>query len=86
VYVAELRLGDLVKTEWAKAEGLKAATGRNVQIEGVQVVASWVKHFAANNQETGRGSINVERDERILREIYRGLPVRLLVTSGSGAA
>jgi beta-glucosidase len=33
-------------------------------------VASCVKHFAANNQETKRGSINVEMDERTLREIY----------------
>ncbi len=33
-------------------------------------VASCVKHFAANNQETQRGSINVEMDERPLRELY----------------
>lgn len=41
-------------------------------IKGVQSqgVASCVKHFAANNQETERGSINVEMDERTLREIY----------------
>jgi beta-glucosidase len=41
-------------------------------INGVQSwnVASCVKHFAANNQETQRGSINVEMDERTLREIY----------------
>ena len=41
-------------------------------IQGVQSrnVASCVKHFAANNQETQRGSINVELDERTLREIY----------------
>jgi beta-glucosidase len=41
-------------------------------IKGVQSqgVASCVKHFAANNQETDRGSINVEMDERTLREIY----------------
>ena len=29
-----------------------------------------MKHFAANNQETRRNSINVEMDERTLREIY----------------
>ena len=40
---------------------------RAVQARGV---ASCVKHFAANNQETRRGSINVEMDERTLREIY----------------
>jgi beta-glucosidase len=41
-------------------------------IKGVQSqgVASCVKHFAANNQETDRGSINVEMNERTLREIY----------------
>ncbi len=41
-------------------------------IKGVQSqgVASCVKHFAANNQETDRNKINVEMDERTLREIY----------------
>ena len=33
-------------------------------------VAACVKHFAGNNQEWERGSINVEMDERTLREIY----------------
>jgi beta-glucosidase len=33
-------------------------------------VAACVKHFAANNQETQRNSIDVEMDERTLREIY----------------
>jgi beta-glucosidase len=41
-------------------------------IKGVQNcgVAACVKHFAANNQETNRGSVNVTMDERTLREIY----------------
>jgi len=41
-------------------------------IRGVQSheVAACVKHFAANNQEWERGTINVEMDERALREIY----------------
>jgi beta-glucosidase len=42
------------------------------EIEGIQsegVIAN-VKHYAANNQETRRGSINVIVDERTLREIY----------------
>jgi beta-glucosidase len=41
-------------------------------LRGVQSqdVAACVKHFAANNQETERMTINVEMDERTLREIY----------------
>jgi beta-glucosidase len=38
--------------------------------EQSKAVASCVKHFAANNQETKRGSIDVAMDERTLREIY----------------
>ena len=38
--------------------------------EQSQDIASCVKHFALNNQEFQRGSINVEVDERALREIY----------------
>jgi beta-glucosidase len=40
---------------------------RAVQAEDV---ASCAKHFAANDQEYERGTINVEMDERALREIY----------------
>jgi beta-glucosidase len=40
---------------------------RAVQAEDV---ASCAKHFAANDQEFQRGTINVEMDERTLREIY----------------
>ena len=41
-------------------------------VEGVEAfdVASCVKHFALNNQETERLWVNVEIDERALREIY----------------
>ncbi|WP_088653651.1 glycoside hydrolase family 3 C-terminal domain-containing protein [Geofilum rhodophaeum] len=41
-------------------------------VKGVQSngVAACVKHFAVNNQETERGSIDVQVDERTLREIY----------------
>ncbi len=41
-------------------------------IKGVQEqdVAACVKHFVVNNQEIERSSINVEVDERTLREIY----------------
>src|SRR5512133_121121 len=41
-------------------------------VKGVQStgVAACVKHFAVNNQETRRGDVSVEIDERSLREIY----------------
>lgn len=41
-------------------------------IQGVQSegVSACVKHFAANNQEVDRMSVNVEMNERALREIY----------------
>ncbi|MFL9843562.1 glycoside hydrolase family 3 C-terminal domain-containing protein [Flavobacterium rhizosphaerae] len=35
-----------------------------------QNVAACIKHYAANNQETNRGTVNVQMDERTLREIY----------------
>ncbi|HEY5346256.1 MAG TPA: glycoside hydrolase family 3 C-terminal domain-containing protein, partial [Verrucomicrobiae bacterium] len=38
--------------------------------EQSQDISSCVKHFALNNQETDRGTINVEVGERALREIY----------------
>jgi beta-glucosidase len=41
-----------------------------IQGEQSQDVSSCVKHFALNNQEYQRGSIDVEVDERALREIY----------------
>lgn len=41
-------------------------------VKGIQSqdIAACVKHFALNNQEVERGRINVEVDERTLREIY----------------
>jgi beta-glucosidase len=33
-------------------------------------VAACLKHFAGNNQEEGRGSLDLDMDERTLREIY----------------
>jgi len=41
-----------------------------IEGEQAQGIGSTAKHFAANNQENQRGSINVEMDERTLREIY----------------
>ncbi len=44
-------------------------------IKGIQSqdVAATIKHYAINNQETRRGSIDVQASERAIREIY--LPV-----------
>ncbi|MGW0705648.1 glycoside hydrolase family 3 C-terminal domain-containing protein [Streptomyces sp. NPDC002643] len=46
---------------------LGAALVRGIQSQGV---ASCVKHFAANNQETERMRVSARVDERTLREIY----------------
>ena len=41
-------------------------------VRGVQTndVAACIKHFAGNNQELGRATVNMDMDERTLREIY----------------
>ncbi len=41
-------------------------------VEGIQSrhVSACVKHYVLNNQETNRGTVNVEVSERALREIY----------------
>jgi beta-glucosidase len=41
-----------------------------IQGEQSQEISSCVKHFALNNQEFERGTINVEVDDRTLHEIY----------------
>jgi beta-glucosidase len=56
-------------------------------VKGVQSagVAACIKHYAANNQETRRGEVDVQMDERTLREIY--LPAfKAAVTEGGAYA
>jgi beta-glucosidase len=50
---------------------LNARLGVNY-VEGLQSngVAACIKHFAGNNQECGRETINMDMDDRTLREIY----------------
>ena len=53
---------------------------KGVQDEGTAVC---IKHFAVNNQETNRGSVNVLVDERTLREIYLKPFERAVVEGGA---
>lgn len=63
--------------------GLLAAEYINgAETEGV---GCCIKHFAANNQETDRFSINVEIDERTLRELYL-MPFQIALNNSSPAA
>ncbi|WP_324662956.1 beta-glucosidase [Haloarcula sediminis] len=52
-------------------------------IESEDVIAT-VKHFAANNQETGRTAVSADVDERTLRELYLP-PFRAAVEAGVGS-
>jgi beta-glucosidase len=56
-------------------------------VKGVQAagVASCIKHYAANNQETLRGLVDVQMDERALREIYLP-PFKAAVQEGGAYA
>ncbi len=47
----------------------RLAVANILGIQSQGIIAN-VKHYAANNQETQRGSINVQVDERTLHEIY----------------
>lgn len=58
---------------------LASAYIRGVQDEGV---SACLKHLAVNNQEKNRGKINVEVDERTLREIYLK-PFQIAVQKGN---
>jgi beta-glucosidase len=53
---------------------------QGVQDEGTAVC---IKHFAVNNQETNRGSVDVKIDERTLREIYLKPFERAIIEGGA---
>ncbi len=53
---------------------------KGVQDQGMAVC---IKHFAVNNQETNRGSVDVIIDERTLREIYLKPFERAIVEGGA---
>ena len=48
-----------------------------------QGTAVCIKHFAVNNQETNRGSVDVQLDERTLREIYLKPFERAIIEGGA---
>ena len=51
----------------ARAAALAVGVVQGLQDAGT---AACIKHFALNNQETNRGSVNVIADERTIRELY----------------
>ena len=53
---------------------------KGVQDQGTAVC---IKHFAVNNQETNRGSVDAQLDERTLREIYLKPFERAIVEGGA---
>ena len=53
---------------------------KGVQDKGTAVC---IKHFAVNNQETNRGSVDAQVDERTLREIYLKPFERAIVEGGA---
>ena len=53
---------------------------KGVQDQGTAVC---IKHFAVNNQETSRGSVDVKIDERTLREIYLKPFERAIIEGGA---
>ncbi|WP_406437076.1 glycoside hydrolase family 3 C-terminal domain-containing protein [Streptomyces sp. NBC_01613] len=61
---------------------LGAAFVRALQSQGV---GATVKHFAANNQETGRMRVSADVDERTLREIYLPAFERIVVEARPAA-
>ncbi len=58
--------------EYLSEDPFLAAQLATQYVKGTQDMgtAACIKHFALNNQETNRGSVNVICDERTIREIY----------------
>ena len=58
--------------EYAGEDPFLAGQMASAEIQGLQSqgVLGTIKHFAGNNQETGRGIFDSQIDERTLREIY----------------
>ena len=71
VNIQRLPVGGRTYEYFSEDPILAAALGVQY-VKGVQDAgtASCVKHFALNNQELNRGSVNVVIDERTMREIY----------------
>ena len=69
--------------EYLSEDPLLAGVLATAYTEGCQDAgtAVCVKHFALNNQETNRGSVNVICDERTMREIYLK-PFQMAVEKG----
>ncbi len=59
---------------------LALAYTQGCQDEGTAVC---IKHFAVNNQETNRGSVDAQLDERTLREIYLKPFERAIIEGGA---
>ncbi|MBO4536916.1 MAG: glycoside hydrolase family 3 C-terminal domain-containing protein [Bacteroidales bacterium] len=59
---------------------LALAYTKGVQDKGTAVC---IKHFAVNNQETSRGSVDAQVDERTLREIYLKPFERAVIEGGA---
>lgn len=73
--------------EYLSEDPVLAALLGTSYVKGVQDAgtAACIKHFALNNQEMNRGSVNVVVDERTMREIYLK-PFELMVKEGGAMA
>ena len=86
VNIQRLPVGGRTYEYFSEDPVLAAALGVSY-VKGVQDAgtAACVKHFALNNQEMNRGSVNVVVDERTMREIYLK-PFEAIVREGGAMA